>query len=499
MHWDESEIFKILPFYDSYIEKPKIKKLSNVELLTELRFYDELSIVKNKNAFSGYARSYKIEIVDKKDKIVQLKASKINIVELFKELLIELKGFKYQITLLAFLSKVKSKDLIVYSPADFNSLAKTVVSDGFKLDECSSEIVFRIENWISHGRGWIVEEIVSQYLNVSSYLPLSGSTYVKLPKELSHSMKGLINIQNDDNKCFLWPHVRHLNCDGKNLWRITKKNMENAETVDSEINNDCFYYTSKYQDHVSCSFAYKLVCVNDKFSKDIVLYRGKIAVFKFIQCIFGEYSYCKDVMKKHFNKRLVMTAEQKFERINICWICDKLINIGDNKVRDHCHVTGKYRGAAHWSCNINLKISRKLVVIFQNLKGYDSHLIFKVLSKFNCSVSVVPNGLEKYMSFTQGKNIVFIHSMLFLNSSLDKLVGNLGSEDFKYLSEVFSREKLELIKKKDVYSYEYFDSFEKFKESRLPDIDCFFSSLKDCGISEKEYQRACVMCGKCLN
>ena len=138
-------------------------------------------------------------------------------------------------------------------------------------------------------------------------------------------------------------------------------------------------------------------------------------------------------------------------------------------------------------------------MIFQNLKGYDSHLIFKVLSKFNCSVSVVPNGLEKYMSFTQGKNIVFIHSMLFLNSSLDKLVGNLGSEDFKYLSEVFSREKLELIKKKDVYSYEYFDSFEKFKESRLPDIDCFFSSLKDCGISEKEYQRACVMCGKCLN
>ena len=149
-----------------------------------------------------------------------------------------------------------------------------------------------------------------------------------------------------------------------------------------------FSYTSKYQDHIPCSFAYKLVCVNDKFSKDLVLYRGKNAVFEFIQCIFKEYDYCRKVMKKHFNKNLVMTAEQngEFERSDICWICGKIIDY-DNKVRDHCHVTGKYRGAAHWSCNINLKIRKKLVVIFHNLKGYDSHLIFKELSKFNCSVN----------------------------------------------------------------------------------------------------------------
>ena len=72
-----------------------------------------------------------------------------------------------------------------------------------------------------------------------------------------------------------------------------------------------------------------------------------------------------------------------------------------------------YKGAAHWSCNINLKISKKLVVIFHNLKRYDSHLIFKKLSKFDCSVSVISNGLDKYMSFTLGKNFVFIDSMLF--------------------------------------------------------------------------------------
>ena len=127
------------------------------------------------------------------------------------------------------------------------------------------------------------------------------------------------------------------------------------KNVESGINNDCFSYTAKYQDHVPCSFAYKLVCVNDKFSKDIVLYRGKNDVYKFIQSIFKEYSYCKSVMKKHLNKSLVISAEEdEFEKSCVCLICGKLIENGDNKVRDHCHITGKYRGSCHWSCNFNL-------------------------------------------------------------------------------------------------------------------------------------------------
>ena len=128
-------------------------------------------------------------------------------------------------------------------------------------------------------------------------------------------------------------------------------------------------------------------------------------------------------------------------------------------MRDHCHITGKYRGAAHWSSNINLKISKKVPVIFRNLRGYDSHLIFGELGKFNCKVSEIPNGLEKYLSFALNNNIVFIDSMLFMNSSLDELVGNLSSKDFKYLSEEFSGKQLELVKKKGVYPYEYFNKF----------------------------------------
>ena len=188
-----------------------------------------------------------------------------------------------------------------------------------------------------------------------------------------------------------------------------------------------------------------------------------------------------------------MSAEEneRFELTNICWICGKLIDIGDNKIRDHCHITGKYRGAAHYSCNINLKITKKFPVIFHNLKGYDSHLIFKELNKFNnLKISVIPNGLEKYMSFTINKNLIFIDSMLFMNSSLDKLVKNLSDEDFKYLSEEFSIEQLKLVKEKGIYPYEYMDSFKRLNESKLPDKSKFFSSLKDCGINEIEYQKA---------
>ena len=93
------------------------------------------------------------------------------------------------------------------------------------------------------------------------------------------------------------------------------------------------------------------------------------------------------------------------------------------------------------------------------------------MSKFDCKIGIIPNGLKKHMSFILGNNIVFIGSMLLMNSSLDKLVRNLGSEDFKYLSEVFNHEQLELVKKEGVYLFEYFDSFKKFKERKLPEND----------------------------
>ena len=88
-------------------------------------------------------------------------------------------------------------------------------------------------------------------------------------------------------------------------------------------------------------------------------------------------------MNKHFNKNLIMTEkEEQFQSSNSCWTCEKLINDADEKVRDHCHITGKFRGIAQWSCNINLQLTKKVPVIFHNLRGFDSHLIFCELNKF---------------------------------------------------------------------------------------------------------------------
>ena len=188
-------------------------------------------------------------------------------------------------------------------------------------------------------------------------------------------------------------------------------------------------------------------------------------------------------MRDYFNKNLIMSMEEEemFQKSNACWICGKLFDLIDEKVRNHCHISGKFRGAAHFSCNANFKISKRVSVVFHNLKGCDGHLIMKELSNFDVVTDVIPNGLEKYMAFIVNRNLVFIDSMQFMNCSLDTLVGNLVNEDFKYLSREFSGRCLELVKQKGVYPYEYMNSFKKFDEFMLPSKDAFFSPLKGVG------------------
>ena len=182
--------------------------------------------------------------------------------------------------------------------------------------------------------------------------------------------------------------------------------------------------------------------------------------------------------------------EKGFKLIGNCCICDRLFHVGKNKVRDHCHITGKYTGPAHWICNIDFKLTTNVPVIFHNLRGYDSHLKMQEIGKFDVKVNVIPNRLEKYMAFTINKNLFFIDSMQFMICSLNSLVKSLLDNDFEYLSEEFSGEFLKLLKQKRVYPYEYMDSFEKFSEDKLLDKCKFFSSLKDECISEKDYLKA---------
>ena len=154
-------------------------------------------------------------------------------------------------------------------------------------------------------------------------------------------------------------------------------NLQNTEIYES-------FCTKKYHDHVPCSYAFKVVSMDNRFSKSIVVYRGKNAAYEFIKAILKEYKYCKNIMKKHFNKNLIMSeeVEQLFQQSNSCWICGNIIDNDDEKVRVNCHITSKFRGAAHCDCNINFQLTKKVPVIFHNLKTYDSHLFFCVLHKF---------------------------------------------------------------------------------------------------------------------
>ena len=167
-------------------------------------------------------------------------------------------------------------------------------------------------------------------------------------------------------------------------------------------------YTEKYQNHIPCSFPYKLVCTDDKFSKPVVLYKGTNATDKLIEVILEEYEYCKQIIREHFNKNLSMSVKNdaKFQSSNKCLISNKLFTEEDKEVSDHDHITGKYRGSAHSYCNINLKLTKKVPVILHNLRSYDSHLIMEKISKSDVEISVISNGLEKYMAFTINNSII---------------------------------------------------------------------------------------------
>ena len=231
-HSDAIDYFKELPFYNKPIKKPKVKRLKNIDQLAELPFYEQLSVIKTNQAFRGYAMSYKVEIIERKDPIVQLEASKSSIKDLFSDLLNETKGFKYQITVKVLLKKYKLNGEIEFAPVYFNSVTKTVINHRFRLENSFQEILYMIDVWINNGSGWNAESIGSHYINISTYRPLSGSSYMDLPVELKSPRKGLINFKNKDKKCFLWCHVRHINPSKKHPERILKGDKKVVEKFD---------------------------------------------------------------------------------------------------------------------------------------------------------------------------------------------------------------------------------------------------------------------------
>ena len=215
-------------------------------------------------------------------------------------------------------------------------------------------------------------------------------------------------------------------------------------------------YTEAYQKHTDCGYGFKVVCCyDDKYSKPETTYRGKKAVYKFMEAMLEEVKYCKKIMKKEFNKPLRMTKddEEEFQKTQKCYICDKKYTDKDIRVRDHCHITGKYRGSAHQECNLKLRVNPeeiKIPVIFHNLRGYDSHFIMQEIGAIvkkhtyknkkgeeqQMTINAIPNNMEKYMAFMLGNSLVFLDSFQFMSSSLEKLVSNIPRESLKYTSSI---------------------------------------------------------------
>ena len=267
-------------------------------------------------------------------------------------------------------------------------------------------------------------------------------------------------------------------------------------------------YTKKYQKHEPISFSY-YITVNGVFFKPILRKYTKTkpedadAMDIFIKWLEEDV---KDIANIE-PKEMIFTEEdtKHFNNASDCWICGE--KLGNDRVRDHCHFTGRYRGPAHNKCNLKYRKPKNISVFFHNLSGYDSHLFIKKLGtpNKNENIDCIPNNEEKYISFSKtivtgqytnkkGKvkdktfKIVFKDSLKFMSSSLGALVNNLPA--FKNLLNYFTPKQTELLKQKGFYPYEYMDSEEKFNDTKLPPREAFYSKLSGKGITEKDYEHA---------
>ena len=275
-------------------------------------------------------------------------------------------------------------------------------------------------------------------------------------------------------------------------------------------------FTNQYQKHSPSGFSYLIKCFDDNlFYPKLVHYTAK-SPDEDIPQLFVE-SLEKDI-KEIYNrfkipKKMVMTQKDKidFRRATHCHICEEELKDTDDEnyrvVRDHCHLTGKFRGAAHNMCNLKFRLPKFYPVIFHNLSGYDSHLFIKNLGKSEGKIDCIPNNEEKYISFTKEilvdkfinkegeekevkRKIRFIDSFKFMAASLDSLVKNLPKDSFKNITEFYEGNELKLLLRKGVFPYDWFDNFGKLSSTSLPPKEAFHSILNDSGISEEDYIHA---------
>ena len=272
-------------------------------------------------------------------------------------------------------------------------------------------------------------------------------------------------------------------------------------------------YTEKINTHVPSGW-----CVHSTFAYGDVpdplkMYRGKDCVEKFVEYIEEEVKRLYETFPRQPMTKPTDESKREHEAAEKCHICLKEFNDPRNrKVRDHCHYTGLYRGAAHNNCNLKYLIPDYIPSVFHNLSGYDAHFFIKELGRRlnKNDIGVIAENKEKYISLNVKINVKlagvkykdgtqvhkniqfrFIDSCIFMASSLDKLASNLEDDQCKHVREFYREEKVfRLMRCKGVYPYEYMNGWKKFEETSLPPKDAFYSRLNMKGISDQDYEHA---------
>ncbi|XP_047029015.1 uncharacterized protein LOC124636862 isoform X1 [Helicoverpa zea] len=251
------------------------------------------------------------------------------------------------------------------------------------------------------------------------------------------------------------------------------------------------------QRHVPVAFGYHITCTLDANYNCYVSYRGLDCVSKFVKSIYKDAQRIYDILKN--NVPMIYTDENAhdFENAITCHICEHFL-FGD-RVRDHCHLTGKYRGAAHNYCNLQYKLPSFLPVFFHNLSGYDCHLFIKELAEAPGSIKVLPKTKENYISFTkfipisskESIQVRFVDSFKFLGTSLEKLVSTMKKQEFKQLKSYFPDQKqFDLLIRKGVYPYDYMSQWEHYQDTNLPSKKQFYNSMTNESITDEDYEYA---------
>ena len=266
-------------------------------------------------------------------------------------------------------------------------------------------------------------------------------------------------------------------------------------------------YTLKYQKHEPVSFVYYIKSFNES------VYKSKLRSYvkeneedpDTIDVFINWLEEDVKIISELGNEPMKITPEEQeqFNQASKCWICGKLLNLQD-RVRDHCHFTGRYRGAACNICNLKYRKPNNISVFFHNLTGYDSHLFIKKLNTTMGTIDCIPNNEENYISFSKTiitgeytdkkgviKNkyfkIIFKDSLKFMASSLEALVNNLPDGALNNLEKYFTTVQVKLLKQKGFFPYDYMDNIEKLKDTKPPPQQAFYSKLTGKGINNYNY------------